>query len=247
MTKILVFICVSFFAAWNCAALPLSELPKQSSVHRIGIFVGTFDPLHLGHEENVQAVLDSGYVDAVIVIPQNFQVLGLQPYKPKALPIKERLEMLFFRWQPSEKIFVPTGMKEIGDNLVGGVSSWLRENMPHPVELYGIHGTDNYSSLTKRLFERLALATDATLLIEKNRAEKPIEIPERFLGRPIRVIEVPVERDLSSTELRELLINPDTQTNEIEEYMNPELFDFIRARGYYRSADGCESELSRVN
>lgn len=243
MNKLKLLTLIFLWQSWLCLALPLSELPHKDHVHYIGIFVGTFDPLHLGHEQTIQAVLDSGYVDAVVILPQNFQVLGMQPYKPKALPIEHRLDMLFYRWQTAENVFVPTGMKEIGENMMGGVSAWLRANMPRSVVLMGIHGTDNYTSLTKRLVERLTLGTDATLLVDKQQIPKTLDLPDQFLGRPIHILEIPLRRDIRSTELRQILSEPNVTREDISELMDLRLFELIQARGYYRARD-CNSVLA---
>ena len=36
---------------------------------RIGLFFGSFDPIHIGHISIISSVLNSGYIDKVIVIP----------------------------------------------------------------------------------------------------------------------------------------------------------------------------------
>ena len=36
---------------------------------RIGVYVGSFDPFHKGHEDITNYILNNNYVDKVIIIP----------------------------------------------------------------------------------------------------------------------------------------------------------------------------------
>lgn len=36
---------------------------------KIGLFLGSFDPIHIGHISIISSVLNAGFVDKVIVIP----------------------------------------------------------------------------------------------------------------------------------------------------------------------------------
>ena len=40
---------------------------------KVGLFGGSFDPVHLGHEEIIRAFLDSGIVDQLWVLPCKYQ------------------------------------------------------------------------------------------------------------------------------------------------------------------------------
>lgn len=39
---------------------------------KIGLFLGSFDPIHIGHISIISSVLNAGFVDKVIVIPAYF-------------------------------------------------------------------------------------------------------------------------------------------------------------------------------
>ena len=54
----------------------------------IGIFGGTFDPVHLGHTFVIKEFTDSVYFDELILIPN-----GNPPHKEKNVYEEEKLEM----------------------------------------------------------------------------------------------------------------------------------------------------------
>ncbi len=57
---------------------------------RTGLYGGSFDPVHLGHLRLIQLVLDSGYIDRLIVMP-----VGNPPHKSRSLTdARVRLEWL---------------------------------------------------------------------------------------------------------------------------------------------------------
>lgn len=68
---------------------------------RIGIYVGSFNPVHLGHIKVINYLLDHNYVDKVLVIP----TLNYWD-KNNLIDIKDRINMLKF--YETEKIIIDT-------------------------------------------------------------------------------------------------------------------------------------------
>lgn len=58
---------------------------------KLGVYVGSFNPVHKGHIKIVNHLLDNNYVDKVIIIPT-----GSYWNKKDMLPINDRINMLKF-------------------------------------------------------------------------------------------------------------------------------------------------------
>ncbi len=82
----------------------LSELDGK----RVGYYIGSFDPIHLGHEHVIEAALKEGHVDVVLIYP----VPGGDSFKNRTdWPIRKQMiasvyhnhpEVLWTDWTPKE-------------------------------------------------------------------------------------------------------------------------------------------------
>ena len=69
-----------------------SSSRQSALVERVGLFGGTFDPIHLGHLILAETALDALHLDRLIFIPN-----GFSPFKTESPPVasvEERLEMI---------------------------------------------------------------------------------------------------------------------------------------------------------
>ena len=58
---------------------------------RLGIYIGSFNPPHLGHKKVIDFLLEEDYVDKIIIVPtQNYW------NKNNLIDIKDRINMLKF-------------------------------------------------------------------------------------------------------------------------------------------------------
>lgn len=94
MKKYFLLLFILFMQETN--ALILEDLAATNILYqtlagkRIGFYIGSFDPLHLGHQETAQLLLQKKLCDYVLIYP----AWGGDQYKKRAL-IADRLEMLF--------------------------------------------------------------------------------------------------------------------------------------------------------
>lgn len=85
-----------FFGNFDCHALVLEELIQDKKLtetlsnKKIGYYIGSFDPIHLGHEALAREIINQNLCDYVLIYP----AWGGDDYKNRT-PIQIRLEMLF--------------------------------------------------------------------------------------------------------------------------------------------------------
>jgi len=84
----------------------LSELIQQYEREgrslRVGIYIGTFDPPHLGHTQVAKSAIQQGLVDVILWIPNDNA-----HHKPQATPFYLRYEMSRRLVESEPRIFLP--------------------------------------------------------------------------------------------------------------------------------------------
>ncbi len=172
---------------------------------RLGIYVGSFDPVHDGHYFVCRYLIDNDYIDKVLVIPTNNywdkrinasledRINMLKYYEEKDIEIDTKHNNYQFTYQIFEEL-----EKEVND------------------ELFLIIGSDNLD----RFFSWREV--DKILkhkVIVVNRGDKINNNDERFI-----IINDFPYIDISSTEIR----------NGRREFMKKEVIDYIEKNNLYR-------------
>jgi len=150
-------------------------------MRRIGIFGGSFDPVHLGHLLVAQAALEELELDRLFLIPA-----ARSPFKPENQPAsaEKRLQML-------RLAFTGRTRCEVDDLEIkrGGVSytiDTLRDyarRFPR-AEMFSLIGADNVASLPKWR-EAAELARLAEFVAIPRPGEIPAAFPPPFRGRTL--------------------------------------------------------------
>jgi nicotinate-nucleotide adenylyltransferase len=172
---------------------------------RVGLFGGSFDPIHLGHLLIAESVRESASLDSVCFLPT-----AMAPHKQGqgVSPAKQRVEMLQLALAGFEEFLIDT--MEIDR---GGVSytvdtlEALRESRPED-DLFLIMGGDALAELpTWKSPERICQL--ATPIVVARPGAPPIDLDViRPLVEPARLAEVESLRvtlpliEMSSTDLR---------------------------------------------
>jgi nicotinate-nucleotide adenylyltransferase len=157
-------------------------------MQRIGLFGGSFDPVHLGHLLVAQAAKEEVGLERLFFVPA-----AQSPFKPesKPTPPNERLRLL--RLALAEKTWC-----EIDDQEVkrGGVSYTIdtirdyRKRFPG-AELFYLIGGDHVSQLPKwREATDLADAVQFLVIPRPGQAETPLPPPfrgQKLIGFPLGV------------------------------------------------------------
>lgn len=177
---------------------------------RLGVFGGSFDPVHLGHVGLVKQVREICRLDKVIVMPA-----AVSPFKTeisrKAASGEDRLEMCRLAFE--EFPFAEISDYEISQKEVSYTVNTLRhirEVYPND-EIFFIMGGDMLLSFEKwRNYEEI-LSICTLLAVSREESPEDVKILEKMaskLGKYGTARIVPIETfPVSSTEIREKIKN----------------------------------------
>jgi len=192
---------------------------------KIGVFGGTFNPVHWGHLVLAEAVRDQEALSEVLFVPT-----ALPPHKPLGamLEIQHRLEMTRLAIQGvagfeiSEIEAVPGRVSYSIDTL-----DQLRQAYPEGASLRFIVGADQLDEIeTWKDYERLL---DEYGLYVAQRVESGRDESWRRWGHCLQVVHMPLI-DVSSTEIR----NQVAQGRSIRFLVPPAVEQYIQQTGLYR-------------
>lgn len=188
---------------------------------RVGIYVGSFDPVHKGHKMVVDYLLNNDYVDKVLVIPT-----GAYWDKTGIIPVNYRIDM--WNYYKSDRIVVDKRYNDIEYTYM--ILDKLERECDD--ELYLIIGADNVINFDKwknyqKILERKILVIPREN-IEMDKYFSRYEKKDNFI-----VVEGFKEVDISSKEIRGLL--HDGKYDEVEKYLDKEIIEYIKKNDLYVS------------
>jgi nicotinate-nucleotide adenylyltransferase len=189
---------------------------------RIGIFGGTFDPVHSAHLEVAESVRQSLSLDRMLLVVANapWQKEGERPLTPAedrwamvAAAVADRPDL------EASRLEIDRG----GPTFTMDTVRQLRASHPG-ADLFLVVGSDVVPTL-ETWHEEAALRREVTLAVVGRPGAPPVEPPEGW-----RAVQVPVApSDLSSTDLRQRL-----EAREPVDGLIPEtVIRCIRQRGLY--------------
>ena len=202
-------------------------------MERIGIYGGTFNPVHTGHVEAAKYVRRELKLDRLLVIPD-----AIAPHKQipqgSATP-DQRLEMLKLAFAGEEGIEIcDLELKRQGVSYTCDTIAQLRQTFVD-AELILCMGTDMFLSFhTWKNPEKILEQASLAVFCRGEKGEKAA-IAERKAqmeqqGHRIYTVDNPVI-DISSTNLRRML-----QFRCAEPFLLPGVFEYIRENGLYGTA-----------
>ena len=115
---------------------------SKSESEFIGIFGGTFDPVHKGHTEIIKNLFELIPLDKVIVIPN-----GIPPHKQVSVSSEERLRMVSSAFIDIDKVVIDDReiRKKDPSYAISTLRELIKENMNH--SLVWIMGSDAFSEI----------------------------------------------------------------------------------------------------
>jgi nicotinate-nucleotide adenylyltransferase len=194
----------------------------------LGVFGGSFDPVHFGHLRMAEEARMQAGLDRVLFVPTQ-----VSPFKVgrQVTPGELRVAMLHIATEDNPAFAVSNiEVSRPGPSYTVDTLRLLREQHPG-VELFFLTGTDAVRDLPKWREPEAILEMTRFLVAARpgvNRAEVLHALPDTWEGR-ISFIEMP-ELEISSTYLRERI-----RDGRSVRYLLPRAVEeFIAAHGLYR-------------
>lgn len=190
---------------------------------KIGLFFGSFNPIHIGHLIIADQILDASELERIwmVISPQN-------PFKKKKnlLDQYDRKHLVELSTEEHPGIFpsdfefhLPVPSYTI-DSL-----TYLEEKYPNDV-FYLIMGSDNLKSFHKWKNYELILKKYKILVYQRPGYNKELELAEH---PAIQILEFP-QMDISSTYIR----NKIKDNNSIKYYLHPKVERYIKEMNFYK-------------
>lgn len=186
---------------------------------RIGLIGGTFDPFHNGHRKLVEAVLESGLVDRVILM-----VAGQQPHKTKL-----KVSAAGYRYEMAVRGVSDLELVEVSDleirrpgrSYTVDTLALLRHELAPEDKIVLVYGSDVLFDLPSWRFPEKILA-EADLLIahrggisQQDAKAQADRLCQDFNAR-IQFLDAPM-LELSATEVRAAAVRGELDTGKIPE------------------------------
>lgn len=191
------------------------------NLQRIGIFGGSFDPVHLGHLLVAQAALEELELDRLYLVPA-----AQSPFKPTRQPASDAERLRLLRLALAGKTDCEVDDQEIRRGGISYTINTLRDYVRRfpTVTLFCLVGADNVAQLPKwRAADELARLAEFVALTRPG--EPPVSFPPPFRGRMLHGF--PFE--VSSSQIRARVQAGQTIANLVP----PAVTEAIRNNGLY--------------
>ncbi len=184
---------------------------------KVGVYVGSFNPVHKGHISIVNYLLDNKILDKIIIIPTD-------SYwdKNNLIDIKHRINML--KYYENDKILIDTKL-----NYYKYTYQILNELKKEYDNLYLIIGDDNLINFDKwKNVEEILLNK---VIVIKREIKNPFEYINTYINKNSFIfIEDFKPINISSTNIRSLIYN---HNKEIINFLDNDIIKYIINNNLY--------------
>lgn len=208
----------------------MNGMPHEDTLVKVGLFGGTFNPIHTAHIIIAEWIRSELNLDTVYFMPT-----ALPPHKcndQSIVDIKMRKEMVRLAIQDNPHFQLAeyeTDPRNVSYS-VDTVRTFLKNNSLSSSELYFIIGEDNLHQLSTWK-EPVGLSHLCRIVVARRPVDLPVAIPEGMA--PLIHLKTP-QIDISASEIRERIGN-----NQSIRYMVPESVErYIREHKLYGADNG---------
>tara|TARA_B100000767_G_scaffold265534_1_gene281700 strand:+ start:1183 stop:1857 length:675 start_codon:yes stop_codon:yes gene_type:complete len=216
----------------------------SASTKRIGIFGGTFDPVHLGHVGSAEALLEQQGLDELYFMP-----CQRHPHDKRPMANSEqRLAMLTLALQKQSSLKVDDReLSRLGKSFTVDSLTEIRQEIGEQTTLIFLLGSDAFAQLHRwdRWQTIFSLANVAVIERANTLSIEAIKIAElrQRVNQAVDFIDAPYGQitiaslspyPVSSTLLREQLSQSLSPSTLLTEFMSPQVLDYIHQQKLYR-------------
>ena len=211
---------------------------KKVKKKLIGIFGGTFDPVHIGHKLVIENLLELIQLDELIVIPN-----GTPPHKEKRIGETNKLRMTKLALGHIDKVKIDDReiIKETPSYAFLTFKELQKEN-PNDTLLW-IMGSDSYSKIdTWHRYEEFIEEVNLVILSRPDCPIKKDSFAERLLetrkiddvkgfeNQTCKILLLSINPiKLTSTEIRTMISNK----NDVSKSLNQDVYKLIKENNLY--------------
>ena len=185
---------------------------------KLGIYVGSFNPVHKGHIKVIKHLIDNKYVDKVMVIPT-----GNYWDKLDLISIDNRINML--KLYENDKVIVDNKLNDIPNTYL-----ILRELHKEYDDLYLIMGADNIINFDKWKEYKEIIDNNKILIIPRDNIDIDKYLKKYNKDRFIIVNDFD-NVFISASEIRELVKNKEYL--KLNKYLDNKVIKYIKKNNLY--------------
>ena len=200
-------------------------ITKMVMSMRIGIFGGSFNPIHKMHYDICRYLINQHYVDKIIIVPTGSEY----KYKDNLVKDTDRYNMIKLVCDKDDRLEVSD--YEFKDHVVYTIDTLEHfKDLYKEDEIYFICGADNLSYMDKWM-RGIELLSVYNKLVINRRMNNIDEILEKFKEYKDKITVVPMEmNDISSTEIR----NKISRGEDVSLYLDEDVIKYIKDNNLYK-------------
>lgn len=248
--NILILLMAISLLTTKAIAIPFSQAKeKLMNAKRVALYVGSFDPIHLGHQTIIESTVSQGFADYVLVVPNNMTL-----HKPNATPYEKRRDMLEVLYidHPSviypdrdiETYYIGSGLLSLLSHIASGtasISSVLLQKLLEinpGVGLVNVTGTDVVEKQYMRLLNGWLFRNFKSHVVSiwTDAPESANAVLPKTIGRvPVQPMYLSGLPRISSSKIRGAFASgkwPDMVDERLKEY--------VKQSGLYTKAHSCK-------
>jgi len=186
---------------------------------KIGVFVGSFNPVHKGHIKIVNYIVDNNYVDKLLIIPT-----GNYWNKTNIIDVKHRIKML--EKYETDRIIIEKELNNLPYTYM--IMEELKKRYKND-ELYLIMGADNVISFNEwKNYEELL--NYEFIIYRRNSLNIKHYLDKIGKKDKYTIIDPGEDINISSTQIRETI----NETYQLENVVDKEIINYIIKNELYK-------------